>query len=86
VEDIIAAVLIEQPDLQPTEVQSLLVILPTFSFSDLLLLLQDIAHDRSFNDLPQDIDDQPQLPIVEALESSSAENPSAHIRATPSYY
>jgi hypothetical protein len=31
------------------------------------------------NDLPQDVGDQSQLPIVEALESSLAENPSAQI-------
>jgi hypothetical protein len=83
VEDIIDVVLIEQPNLQPTEVQSLLAILPTFSFSDFLFLLQDIAHDRSLSDLPQDVGDQSQLPIVEDPESSSAENPYAHIRATP---
>jgi hypothetical protein len=83
-EYIIDAVLIEQPDLQPIEVQSLLAILSTFSFSDFLSLLQDIAHERPLSDLPQDVDDQSQLPIVEAPESSSAENPSAHIRTTAS--
>jgi hypothetical protein len=79
VEDIIDAVLIEQPHLQPTEVQSLLVILQTFSFSDFLSLLKDIGHGRPLSDLPQDVNDQSQLPIVEAPESSSTENPSAHI-------
>jgi hypothetical protein len=84
VEDIIDVVLIEQPNLQPTDVQSLLAIPPTFLFSEFLFLLQDIAHDRSLSDLPQDVYDQSQLLIVEVPESSSAENPSAHIRATPS--
>jgi hypothetical protein len=83
VEDIIDVVLIEQPNLQPTDVQSLLAIPPTFLFSDFLFLLQDIAHDRSLSDLPQDVCDQSQLLIVEVPESSLAENPSAHIRATP---
>jgi hypothetical protein len=57
-EDMINAVLIEQLDLQPTEVQSLLAIPPSFSFSDSLFLLQDIAHDRSLSDLPLDVGDQ----------------------------
>jgi hypothetical protein len=47
-------------------------------------LLQDIAHDKPSSDLPQDFDDHSQLPITESPESSSAENPSAHIQATPS--
>jgi hypothetical protein len=44
-------------------------------------LLQDIAHDRSLSDLPQDVGDQSQLSIVEAPES--AKNPFAQIQATP---
>jgi hypothetical protein len=73
VEDIIDVVLIEQPDLQLTKVQSLLANLPSFSFSDSLFFLQDIAHDKSLSNLPQDVGDQSQLPIVEAPESPSAE-------------
>jgi hypothetical protein len=34
---------------------------PLSSFSDSLFLLQDIAHDRSLSDLPQDVGDQSQL-------------------------
>jgi hypothetical protein len=49
-----------------------------------LFLLQDISHDTSLSNLPQDVGDQSQMLIVEAPESSSAENPSAQIRATPS--
>jgi hypothetical protein len=73
VEDIIDVVLIEQPDLQLTKVQSLLANLPSFSFSDSLFFLQDIAHDKSLSNLPQDVGDQSQLLIVEAPESPSAE-------------
>jgi hypothetical protein len=67
VEDIFDAVLIEQLDLQPTEVQSLLAILLTFSFSNFLPLLQDIAHGIPLSDLPQDVDDQTQPPIARII-------------------
>jgi hypothetical protein len=46
--------------------------------------LQDITHDRSSGDVPQDVGDQSQLPIVEALESSSTENSIAQTRVTSS--
>jgi hypothetical protein len=81
-EDIMDVVLIEQPDAQPTEVLSLSANFPLSSFSDSLFLLQDIAHDKSLTDLPQDVGDQSQLPIVEAPELAG--NPSAQIRVTPS--
>jgi hypothetical protein len=75
---------LEQADLHPAEVQSLWAVPSPLSFSDSLFLLQDIAHDMSLGDIPQDVGDQPQLLIVEAPESSSAENSTAQNRATPS--
>jgi hypothetical protein len=47
-------------------------------------LLQDITHDKSSGDVPQDVGDQSQLSIIEAPESSSAENSIAQTRVTSS--
>jgi hypothetical protein len=45
-------------------------------------LFQDIVDVKPSSDPPQDVDDQSQLPIVEAPKSSSVENP--YTQTTPS--
>jgi hypothetical protein len=83
----------EKADLQteqPIQVQSSLVVSLLLSPPNSLSLFYDIVetstevHDKSLGDLQQDTSDQPQLSIVEVPESSSAKNPTAHIRATSS--